>query len=105
MGKQMNGCFLDTGASLLNFLNYKIVELIRYSYFNGWRSHRWEWPSTVFEWTLHSLLQCDALIILYAWNSVSRKQQLRADFQVLFAKSPAAMEVYLIDHDFRDSVF
>lgn len=34
-GKQMNDYFLDTKASLLNFLNYKIVELIWYSYFNG----------------------------------------------------------------------
>lgn len=65
MGKQMHVCFLDTVASLLNFLNYKIVELIQYTYFNDWSSHRWEWPSTAFEWTLHSLLQCDTLIILY----------------------------------------
>lgn len=35
MGKQMHVCFLDTVASLLNFLNYKIVELIQYTYFNG----------------------------------------------------------------------
>lgn len=35
MGKQMSGCFLDTKALLLNFLNYTIEELIWYSYFNG----------------------------------------------------------------------
>lgn len=61
-GKQMNDYFLDTKASLLNFLNYKIVELIWYSYFNGWNSQGRESPRTVFDWML-------AILFTTVWHS------------------------------------